>query len=137
MHNLPPSWTQAAAGGPTVQRRRCLRRACSARPAFLAVAASHGPPSDPLAEDADEAELEPATDPFLDLPWWTLSRLISGAKRETPSPTPARMSSEEADDNHDLATILRRALMDLAAALQEIEQQLMSIPEDGAAPTRG
>lgn len=135
-HKLPQFCTYAATGGPTAQRRPC-RRPRSARFPFLEAAAWPLPPPAPLTDDADETELEPATDSFLDVPWWTLGRVISGAKGETPSPAFAEMTSGEGDDNQDLATILRRALMDLAAALQEIERQLTSLPEDGVASTRG
>src|SRR4051812_35504355 len=55
----------------------------------------------PLVDVVDE----PAADPFLDVPWWTLGQATSDAKRETCPPAPT--SSGEGDGDHDLATILR------------------------------
>ena len=42
----------------------------------------------------------------------------------------------DGDEKQDIAAILRGALMDLAAALQEIEQQLTSVPQDGVISNR-
>jgi hypothetical protein len=131
LHNLLVFDARATVTGrPTSRRasrghRPCPRRRGSAGLGFL-----------PPAAAVDEAEIEPAADPFLDVPWWTLGRATSAAKRETPAPAPEPMSSGDGDGNHDLETILRQALMDLTAALQEIERQLTAIPDNGATPTR-
>jgi hypothetical protein len=144
IHNLLVSDAQAAVTGrPTARRssggdRRCPRgRRGTARFGSLPPAVGWDWRSPvPLVDRVDEPEIEPAADPFLQVPWWTLGRATSGAKREMSPPAPAPTSSGEGDGNHDLATILRRALMDLAAALQEIERQLTAIPGNRAAPTR-
>jgi hypothetical protein len=141
IHSLLVSDGQSAATDrPTARRssrgdRPCPRRRGRAELGFLPPPAGwHGWSPVPLVDGVDEAESEPVADPFLDVPWWTLGRATSAAKRETPVPAPGPMTSGDGD--HELATILRRALNDLAAALQEIERQLTAIPDNRAAPAR-
>ena len=139
MNKLPPARDRAATGGPTAQRRpqrrSCLRQRSDGQ-RLLAAAALHGPLPDPTADAADPSEIEQANDLFLGLPWWTSGPAKSVAERETSAPS-FEPRSGEGEDSQDLATILQRALMDLASALQEIERQLTSVPDDTAASTRG
>lgn len=140
-YRSPPSDGRAAVGSPTAQRgpggRPCRRRRGNFKIRFLIAAGEQPANVGGLLDGDDDTEIESPVDPFLDVPWWALSGTTSAGKGETPPAAFAGMSSAAADDCDDLATILRRALMDLASALQEIERQLTSLPEDGAAPTRG
>jgi hypothetical protein len=142
MFNSPPSAERAAvAGGPAPPRsdqgRSCLRQLGCARLRRLAAAALRRPLPAPRFDDVDQMETEQPADPFRDVSWWTWDGAASSAKRVSEPPAQLDLSSSDGDDSQDIATILRRALMDLAAALQEIERQLTSIPDDGAVPTRG
>jgi hypothetical protein len=142
IHNLLVSGAQTAVTGRPTARRSfggdrpfpCRRRGSAGLGSLPPAAGWHSRSPVPLVDGVEEPEIEQAADPFLPVPWWTLGRATSAAKHETPPP--ASTSSGEGDGNHDLATILRRALMDLAAALQEIERQLTAISDNRAAPTR-
>jgi hypothetical protein len=141
IHNLPVSDAQTGVTGRPTARpssrgdRPCPRRRRSTGLRFFAPAAGWRWRSPvPMVDGVDEAEIEPAANPFLEVPWWTLGRATS--KRETPGPAPEPMSSGDGHGHHILETILRQALMDLTAALQEIERQLTAIADTRATPTR-
>src|SRR4051812_209041 len=100
IHNLLVSNPKAAVTGRPAARRSsgrdrpCPRHRRSAGLGSLPPAAGwlwRSPVS--LEDVVDEEEIEPAADPFLDVPWWTLGRATSDAKRETSPPAPAPTSS--------------------------------------------
>jgi hypothetical protein len=78
-------------------------------------------------------ELGPdASDLFEGLPWETVA--AATLPLMTTAVTAATTTMGETE--HELAAILRRALMDLAIALQEIERQLTSFaPDDDQTPS--